>query len=94
MDARETPTAGCANCPVSNCPMKQEQAAPLAHGRRLAGVALGTFLLPIALAVVGSLVAGGSEARQLLGAVLGFLVGLGAAVAYVRFVYRREPDGA
>ncbi|MBN1458560.1 MAG: hypothetical protein JXA57_03425 [Armatimonadetes bacterium] len=94
MDARETPTAGCANCPASDCPGKQEQATSPTFGRNLAGFAAGTFLAPIALAVVGSLVAGGSEARQLLGAALGFLVGLGAAVTYVRVAHSSEPDGA
>lgn len=49
-------------------------------GLGLVLAAAGTFLLPLATAVAGSVMAGGSDTRRLVGACAGLAVGLAAAI--------------
>ena len=83
---------GCDANPTSECPagrsrcsvgwkQLREGSTGNIHGWRLVVNATGIFLLPLALAVAGAFWGGPSAARQLLGATVGFIVGLAPAVA-------------
>ena len=71
-------SAGCASCVRSGPPGD-------GHPRALSGpafglVATGVFLVPLATALAGSLLAGRSPAHQLLGGFLGLVGGMLAAI--------------
>jgi len=80
------------SCPAA-CPgCAGEAGAGGPSGWRLTLPAVGVFLIPLALAVVGATVAGPREAGRALGAVVGLLGGLGGAAAAARLLGRK--DGA
>ena len=81
-DKRSCP-AGCPGCPGdTGWPQGPS-------GWRLTLPAMGIFLAPLALAVIGAAVAGPAEAGRALGAGLGLLAGLGGAIAGGRLLGRK-----
>ncbi|GAB4222720.1 MAG: hypothetical protein Kow0062_21230 [Acidobacteriota bacterium] len=83
-----TPCGGCTLCeagPGDGTPPE----APYA-GWRLVGAAAWFFLVPLALAIAGSLLAGPGDAARWFGGVLGLAAGMLLAAALGRRASRRE----
>ena len=77
--------AGCGRCATGADPDGPA-------GRRLAGPAAGMFLLPLALAVAGAMLARPRGAAQLLWALAGLAVGTGGAAVVARVLRTRRGD--
>jgi len=77
--------AGCPTCPGTGG--NDESHAGLC-GWRLAAAAAAVFLVPPALAIAGSLVAGPTTAARSAGAAVGLAVGAAAAVLVARLTRR------
>jgi hypothetical protein len=58
-------------------------------GWRLAAAATGAFLLPLGLALAGSILAGNSPERRLIGALAGLAAGVAVAWTASRIVSKR-----
>jgi len=81
-DERSCP-GGCPSCSRA----KSVPEGP--SGWRLTLPAVGIFLAPLALAVVGAAVSGPGEAGRALGAVGGLVAGLGGAIVAGRLLGRK-----
>ena len=57
-------------------------------GWRLTVSAAGTFLLPLALAALGAKLCGPDQVGQLVGALVGLVVGVGGSLVLATFVRR------
>ena len=83
--------AGCGG-KCSRCDLGREvPGAP--RGWRLVLGAAGMFVVPLALAIAGTIVAGQGSARQAVGAAAGLLAGVIAAILTGRFFAGRSADG-
>ena len=82
----ESEGPGCHGCAMCECPAA-EGVGPVS-GWRLGLAAMGLFLGPIVLAIVGAACCRESQAGQLLGAVAGLVVGMVGAVAIARLFPR------
>jgi hypothetical protein len=79
---RELPLADCTGCTTCGSP---EGCGPPAEdgpfrGWHLVLISAGLFLGPVGLAIVGAILGGDRPAAQLLGAVTGLLLGMGAGI--------------
>ena len=86
--------SSCAKCPTEDCPAKKETEEPRLRGRSLGLAAIGLFIAPIALAVVGSLCIGESDGAQFAGALTGLGLGMGASAVLARLVLRPRRQGS
>ena len=91
----ESSKPGCpGSCPA--CPEGGQDAPPCKEGAlsgwRLAAMAVLAFLLPLALAVVGAVLGGSDEVRQLAGAAIGLAVGVAIAVIGARWIRRAAKE--
>lgn len=79
---RELPHVDCAGC--TTCGSSEGCAPPAEDGPfrgwHLVLISAGLFLGPVGLAIAGAILAGDRPAAQLLGAVTGLLLGMGAAI--------------
>jgi hypothetical protein len=75
--------SGCPRCPSGDHPT-DEPDSPLLYGWRLGLSAIGLFLGPVVLAIVGVLLFGDSPASQLAGAMVGLGVGLAVSVGVAK----------
>ena len=85
--------SSCAKCPTEDCPAKKETEEPRLRGRSLGLVAIGVFIAPVALAIVGGLCASGSDGAQFAGTLTGLGLGLGASAVLARFILRPRREG-
>ena len=89
---------GCSTCSHRDCPLSDPDCAECAEGHQvIAGwqfslVCALVFILPIALAVVGSLLLQGDKAQSLLGGIAGFAIGgvISTAVTRICSIERQE----
>ena len=85
-------SGGCSRC-GSPEPPKGPAGEGLA-GWRLTVSAIAAFLMPLALAVAGAAMGGGSETGQFLGAMIGLGVGLTIGLVVSRLLGSAAKDGA
>jgi hypothetical protein len=96
MQAPENQNMGCGSgCQCSaghghDHKLPQEPGPGGLGGRRLVWAVIGAFLLPLALAVTGGIVAGGSTDRRVIGVLVGLGAGLLIAVIASRLVGGRK----
>lgn len=84
----------CHTCGAEGCPGSSPMPAGPVHGWRMVVAALALFLLPAALGLGGSLLAGPSEAGRLGGALAGVVVGLVTVVVVGRRMrHEQAADG-
>lgn len=102
----ESGRAGCAGCGDSHegCPHAHAHGHG-AHGHempsetpdgpsgwRLVAIAVGLFLVPIVLAIVGALFGGESQDAQLVGALAGLAIGMGGAIGVYQAIRRSNKE--
>lgn len=75
---------GCRQCPGGG--MGEQDPRGALSGWRLSVAALVVFLVPLILALLGSVVAGSSQTARLLGAICGLTVGVAAAILTARLI--------
>ncbi len=76
---------GCSSGSIGNCPLQGNREESLLSGWLFAVAAMGLFLEPGLLAIVGASCLGEGYGVRFIGAILGLLVGLtGSAVAAKR----------
>ena len=76
------PCGGCSHCAAP----EDDTARDGAHGWRLVGLAAGAVVLPLVLALVGALAAGGGATQRLFGAVVGLTLGVVVATVLGRWL--------
>ncbi|MBN1851386.1 MAG: hypothetical protein JW829_01630 [Pirellulales bacterium] len=81
----------CLACPRRECSGHIPVENNSLQGCRFVSASLGLFLTPIVLAIAGSLLGGNEPGTQFVGGIVGFLLGMGGAVAVGRW-RRREPE--
>ena len=80
----------CAHCMLEDCLLDRTQEYVRLRGRRLGIAAVGMFLVPVLLAIIGAMSFGGSHPAQLLGGLGGLALGMLAARTIAR---RLAPGG-
>jgi hypothetical protein len=86
--------SSCARCPTEDCPARDETQEPRLRGRSLGLAAIGLFISPVVLAVLGALCVRGGEGAQLVGALVGLVLAMLGAALWVRFLLRPRRRGA
>jgi len=79
----------CSLCEGKEYPSVDGCSEPILTGWKLSAASVISFLLPIATAILGATVCGGSAAWELLGGLLGLILGIGAAFVLIRWTVRR-----
>jgi hypothetical protein len=74
--------------------LEDGQGEPPVHGRGMVGSAVGLFLAPIVLAIVGAVVAGPGPGRQIVGAFCGLGIGLVGSILISRLFRFRSGEDA
>ena len=72
--------------------MDAEVSGRLLSGWRLGLASIGLFLVPMALAIAGAALLGGSGSAQFIGAIAGLILGVAASTVAVWFVHRRNTE--
>ena len=85
-------SGGCSRCGSAEQP--KEPAGEGLAGWWLTVSAVAAFLMPLALAVAGAAMGGGSETRQFMGATIGLGVGLTIGLVVSRLLGSAAEDGA
>ena len=81
----------CVGCSVADCRGQSEPEAGQLTGWRLATASIGLFLGPILLALTGAACFPSRPESQLLGAMVGLLLGIGGSVAVAKLIHRFNP---
>ena len=82
----------CAGCSVTDCRGESEAYSGTLSGWRLAVASMGLFLGPILAALTGAACFASRPESQLLGAIVGLLLGIGVSVAVAKLMHRFHPE--
>ena len=86
----EVKSSGCLGCPVQDCPAGDREDDLPVSGWRLGLSAMGLFLGPSVLAIVGAMCYGNSRGAQFLGAIAGLVIGMTASVVLAKLLRRAD----
>ena len=85
-ESTETKCPVCPECPGHTCPEPEQAEGSKLSGWRLCLAAIGCFLGPITLAILGAVYAGSSAEAQLTGALVGLGIGVVCAVGLAKLL--------
>lgn len=82
----------CSLCEGSDRSRVEACPSPPLEGWKLSTASAVSFLLPVVCAIGGATASRGTAAWELLGGLLGFLFGIGAAFVLIRMTVRRRRE--
>ncbi|MBN1588817.1 MAG: hypothetical protein JW888_04820 [Pirellulales bacterium] len=86
--------SACPHCGGDACPTPDESDPTAMSGSRFVLAAMGLFLAPLVLAILGAVVAGRRAEAQLIGALGGLALGMAGSVLVARWIRHRSGGNA